>query len=264
MDLGLTEKIVVVSGGAGEAGSISHTLVQRLLEEHAIPVLLDLHPRGANRVQEIQKSGKQAHFIQADLTQPLACEEAISETLDTFGKIDVLINLAGGNDNVGLDASYEDFMASLKRNLVHFFLLAKFSLPSLKKGRGCILNIGSKVAVTGQGNTSGYAAAKAGVLGLTREWAVDLAPYQVRANALMISECWTPGYERWIKQFPDPEATLNKMNGLIPLGNRMTQPKEIADTALFLISDLASHITGQFVFVDGGYRHLDRAYGVFG
>ena len=177
MDLGLSNKIVVVSGGAGEAGSISHTLVEGLLEEGAVPVLLDRDARGESRVKEIIKRGQQAHFIQVDLTQADACEQAITDTLTTFGTIHVLINLAGGNDNVGLDASYEEFMESLKRNLVHFFLLAKYALPALKVNKGNILNIGSKVAVTGQGSTSGYAAAKAGVLGLTREWAVDLAPF---------------------------------------------------------------------------------------
>ena len=263
MDLGLSNKIVVVSGGAGAPGSISHTLIEGLLEEGAIPVLLDIDERGESRVQEIVGRGQKAHFIQVDLTQPEACERAISETLATFGTLHVLINLAGGNDNVGLEGSYEEFMGSLKRNLVHFFLLTKYALPALKTNQGSILNIGSKVAVTGQGGTSAYAAAKAGVLGLTREWAVDLAPFGVRANALMISECWTPGYESWINQFDDPEAKLNQMKSIIPLGNRMTQPEEVADAALYLISERASHITGQFVYVDGGYRHLDRAFGVF-
>jgi len=263
MDLGLTHKVIVVSGGAGVPGSISHTLVQGVLAEGGIPIIIDLHPRGKSQVEAMRREGHTAHFIQADLTDPNACQAAIAETLENYGHIDVLINLAGGNDNVGLSDTYEAFMASLKRNLVHFFLLAKYSLDSLKVRKGCILNIGSKVAVTGQGNTSGYAAAKAGVLGLTREWAVDLAPFEIRVNALMISECWTPGYEDWINQFEDAAEKVEKMRRLIPLGSRMTKPEEVRDAALYLISERSTHITGQFIYVDGGYRHLDRAYGVF-
>ena len=262
MDLGLQNKVVVISGGAGVEGSISHAIFKGLVTEQAIPVLLDTHPRGKDYVEKLRKEGKKALFIQSDLTDPHTCHQAIEETLKSLGRIDVLINLAGGNDNVGLDGTYEEFIASLHRNLVHFFLLAKHSLPSLKAHKGCILNIGSKVALTGQGNTSGYAAAKAGVLGLTREWAVDLAPFEIRVNALMISECWTPGYADWIDQFDDPKAKLKQIEDLIPLGKRMTQPLEIANTCLFLVSRAASHITGQFVFVDGGYRHLDRAVGI--
>ncbi|MEM6628959.1 MAG: SDR family oxidoreductase [Bacteroidota bacterium] len=261
MNLGLTDKIVILSGGAGVEGSISHAIFEGLIAEGAIPILLDTHPRGKSYIEQLQEKGGKGHFIQVDLTDPIQCKQAIEETIQEVGPVDVLINLAGGNDSVGLDASYEAFVASLHRNLIHFFLLAKHSLSSLKAQQGCILNIGSKVALTGQGNTSGYAAAKAGILGLTREWAVDLSQFDIRVNALIISECWTPGYESWINQFDDPKAKLKQIEDLIPLGRRMTRPKEIAHTALFLISTCASHITGQFVFVDGGYRHLDRALG---
>jgi len=118
--------------------------------------------------------------------------------------------------------------------------------------------------VTGQGNTSGYAAAKGGLLALTREWAVDLAKDGVRSNALVISECWTPGYDSWAKTQTDPKALVEAVKSRVPLEHRMTTPDEVANTALFLISDRASHITGQHIYVDGGYRHLDRAYGVIG
>jgi len=150
-------------------------------------------------------------------------------------------------------------MDSLKLNVVSYFLLVKYALPYLKESKGNILNIGSKVALTGQGGTSGYAAAKGGVLGLTREWAVDLIQYEIRSNAIIIAESYTPAYEDWIKTVPDGEAVLKKINKSIPLKGRMTQTEEIADTALFIISDRSSHTTGQFVFVDGGYVHLDRA-----
>ncbi len=119
--------------------------------------------------------------------------------------------------------------------------------------------MGSKVALTGQGGTSGYAASKGGVLALTREWAVDLIRHEVRVNALIIAESWTPAYENWINTLENPEQALAKIQRTIPYQNRMTTPEEIANTALFIVSDKSSHTTGQFVFVDGGYVHLDRA-----
>jgi L-fucose dehydrogenase len=137
--------------------------------------------------------------------------------------------------------------------------LTKYALPYLKESKGNILNIGSKVALTGQGGTSGYAAAKGGVLGLTREWAVDLIKFGIRSNALIIAESYTPAYEDWIKTLADGEATLAKINKSIPFEGRMTKTAELADTALFIISNRSSHTTGQFVFVDGGYVHLDRS-----
>ncbi len=262
MDLGLQDKIIVISGGAGAPGSISHAFVQGIVEEEGIPVMLDISDRGSKIVQDFDKQGIKSGFVHTDVTDPDSCQSAIAQVLDTFGHIDILINHAGGNDNIGLEGTYEEFMQSLKFNLVHFFLLTKYSLPSLKKRKGCILNIGSKVAITGQGNTSGYAAAKGGVLGLTREWAVDLIKHEIRVNALLISECWTPGYDGWIKKFHESDRKLQAIRDRVPLGKRMTTPKELANMVLFLISDKASHITGEYVFVDGGYVHLDRSLGI--
>ena len=137
--------------------------------------------------------------------------------------------------------------------------MTKYCLPYIIKAKGNILNIGSKVALTGQGGTSGYAASKGGVLGLTREWAVDLIKHNVRSNAIIIAESWTPAYDNWIKTLDDGAEKLKSIVKKIPLENRMTTPQEIADSCLFTISEKSSHTTGQFIFVDGGYVHLDRS-----
>ncbi len=186
-------------------------------------------------------------------------ENAVKKIVEKYGRIDAVINNVGVNDGAGLDATYEQFIDSLKLNVVSYFLLTKYALPYLKESKGNILNVGSKVALTGQGGTSGYAAAKGGVLGLTREWAVDLIKFGIRSNALIIAESYTPAYEDWIKTLEDGEATLAKINKSIPFESRMTKTVELADTALFIISERSSHTTGQFVFVDGGYVHLDRS-----
>ncbi|MFV0541526.1 MAG: SDR family oxidoreductase [Aestuariibaculum sp.] len=259
MDLHLKDKIVVVTGAAGIKGSIGETIVQTLASEGAIPVIVCRNDRGYGYEKDLQQRGIDAVFVKTDVTDPEQIEDAVKVIAKKYGRIDVLINNVGVNDGAGLDASIEDFMWSLKLNLVSFFAMAKYCLPYLKKSKGNILNIGSKVALTGQGGTSGYAAAKGGVLGLTREWAVDLINDKIRVNALIIAESWTPAYDNWIKTLENGEEKLKEIVKKIPFENRMTTPQEIADTCMFIISNKSSHTTGQMVFVDGGYVHLDRS-----
>ncbi|WP_017446732.1 SDR family oxidoreductase [Gayadomonas joobiniege] len=259
MDLKLKNKVVVVSGAAGLPGSIGQTMIASLADEGALPVLLCQSERGYQYEQDLKARGIDALFIQLDMCDPVAIENAVTQILNKYQRIDAVINNVGVNDGVGLDASYDEFMQSIKVNLASYFMLVKCALPALKESCGNILNIGSKVAMTGQGGTSGYAAAKGGVLGLTREWAVDLVQYQIRVNAILIAECWTPGYQQWLDGMPDGEQKRAQIENKIPLCNRMSTPQEIADTALFVLSERSSHTTGQFVHVDGGYVHLDRA-----
>jgi L-fucose dehydrogenase len=120
----------------------------------------------------------------------------VSAVLEKFGRIEGLVNNAGVNDGVGLEqGDYEKFIESLHKNLVHYYLMAQFALPELKRSKGPIVNISSKTAETGQGNTSAYAAANGGRNALTREWAVELLKYGIRVNAIVVAECWTPLYE---------------------------------------------------------------------
>jgi L-fucose dehydrogenase len=259
MDLNLRGKVVVLSGGAGKEGSIGETLLRRLTKEGAFTAVLDISERGVGYVEKINKNKGNALFCQTDVTNPEQVQKALDAISKKYGRVDAVINNVGFNDGVGLNASYEQFMDSLKLNLCSYFLVVKYALPFLKRSKGNILNIGSKVAMTGQGGTSGYAAAKGGVLGLTREWAVDLLRDGIRSNAIIIAESWTPMYEDWINTLENGEKKLKHILKKIPLENRMTTPDEIADMSLFTISERSSHITGQFIFVDGGYVHLDRA-----
>ena len=259
MDLGLKNKVVVVTGAAGIKGSIGETIVQALADEGAIPVIVCRNDRGIGYEKELQERGINASFYKTDLSDTKQIKEAAQKIGEKYGRVDALINNVGVNDGAGLDSSIDDFMYSLKLNMVSFFAMTKYCLPYLKKVKGNILNIGSKVALTGQGGTSGYAASKGGVLGLTREWAVDLIKDGIRSNAIIIAESWTPAYDNWIKTLDDGEEKLKAIVKKIPLENRMTTPQEIADTCLFVVSEKSSHTTGQFVFVDGGYVHLDRA-----
>ena len=156
-------------------------------------------------------------------------------------------------------AVMKKFMVSLHKNLVHYYLMAHFALPFLKKSKGSIVNITSKTAETGQGNTSAYAAANGGRNALTREWAVELLKYGIRVNAVVVAECFTPLYQSWIQTFDDPQKKLHEITDKIPLEKRMTTAQELANSVAFLLSERSSHTTGQLIHVDGGYVHLDRA-----
>ena len=259
MDLNLKGKVVVITGAAGIRGSIGETILQKLADEGAIPAIIDRNKRGFEYVAELQKRGIDAMFCQTDVTYPEEIKKSIEAIAKKYSRIDVVINNVGVNDGVGLDATYEEFISSLKLNMVSYFLVVKYALPLLKKSKGNILNIGSKVGLTGQGGTSGYAASKGGVLGLTREWAVDLIKFGIRSNAIIIAESWTPAYDAWIKTLENGEEKLKSIVKKIPFENRMTTPEEIANSCLFTISNLSSHTTGQFITVDGGYVHLDRS-----
>jgi L-fucose dehydrogenase len=170
------------------------------------------------------------------------------------------VNNAGVNDGVGLEkGSYDAFLESLHKNLVHYYLLAHHALPCLIQSKGAIVNIGSKTAETGQGNTSAYAAANGGRNAMTREWAVELLKYGIRVNAVIVAECYTPLYQRWLQTLPNPDQRLKEITAKIPLQQRMTTPEEIGNSVAFLLSDCSSHTTGQLLHVDGGYVHLDRA-----
>ena len=259
MDLQLKDKVVLITGGAK---GIGEAIARGCVREGAIPFFADKDVEAGERLQsEFLSAGAKCSFHCADVLPPENCKALVEQTLRDFGRLDVLVNNVGANDNVGLEnGSPEKYVSSLRLNLFHYYNMAHYALPALKKTQGgCILNIASKVAVTGQGGTSGYTSAKGAILSLTRDWAAELLPCGIRVNALVPAEVITPLYKQWVSTFPNPEEKLAHIVSKIPLGKRMTQPHEIAAMVLFLISPQASHITGQHVFVDGGYTHLDRA-----
>lgn len=258
MDLQLEGKIIIVSGGAKGIGL---GIAKQLAAEKAIPVIIGRNEKdNIASIGDLKKENHEAYHVVAELTDPQECKKAIDTVIKNFGRIDGLVNNAGLNDGVGLEnGDYESFVKSLHRNVVHYYLLAHHALQHLKKSKGTILNITSKTGETGQGGTSGYAASNGGRNALTREWAVELLKYDIRVNAIVVAESWTPQYENWITTLPDPENALKKITSKIPFGNRMTTVEEIANMAAFLLSSVSSHTTGQIIHVDGGYVHLDRA-----
>lgn len=259
MDLGLRDKVIIVTGGGAGIGA---GITRACLAEGARVVVLSRPSHNVLEfMEEVGAAGAPCEMIEIHLEDTGRCKEAIAEVEERYGSIYGLVNNAGVNDGVGLaSGSVEKFLESINKNLTHYYALAHYALPALKKSQGAIVNISSKVALTGQGNTSGYAASKGAQLALTREWAAELLPFNIRVNAVLPAEVMTPLYRRWLDTLGDPEAKLKEITSKIPLGHRMTLDSEIAAATVFLLSPTQSaHTTGQHLIVDGGYVHLDRA-----
>lgn len=261
MDLHMKDKVVIVTGGFK---GIGRAISLELAREGAIPVVINRDDDARVTFDKaIEEYTDDYEVYTMDLNETDRIAPVVEEVYAKYGHVDGIVNNAGVNDNKDLETTdWRDFEKSLHGNLTHYYELVHAACPHLKESRGAVINISSKTALTGQGKTSAYAAAKGAILGLTREWAAALAPDEVRVNAIVVAECWTPLYAKWITTFgseQEQKERLSQITDRIPLGHRMTTPEEIADTTVFLLSDRASHTTGQWVFVDGGYVHLDRA-----
>lgn len=258
MDLGLKDHVVVVTGGGA---GIGEAITRACLAEEARVVVVSRFSGNVKRFEaEMQAAKSRCEFVEAHLEDPEQCRRAVEIVKERYGRIDGLVNNAGVNDRVGLESgSPEEFTASLRKNLLHYYAMAHYALPLLKESKGSIVNISSKVALTGQGGTSAYAAAKGAQLALTREWAAELLPFGIRVNCVLPAEVMTPLYRQWVNAQADPEAALKKITASIPLGHRMTEAAEIAAMTVFLLSPTQSgHTTAQQIVIDGGYVHLDR------
>ncbi|MDT2058739.1 MAG: SDR family NAD(P)-dependent oxidoreductase, partial [Planktomarina sp.] len=225
MELGLKDKVILVTGGAS---GIGQEIVKKLQDLAAIPIVIDRVKKVEAKWGQDSSIIPEPQWITVDLVEEDPCRKAVGQIIDQFGRIDGLVNNAGMNDGVGLTSSLDQFRSSIEANLIHYFTMAHLCFEALKKNKGTIVNIGSKVSFTGQGCTSGYAASKGGITSLTREWAVDLAAFGVRVNAVIPGEIMTPMYDHWLRSFESPHGKLQAIATNIPLEKRMATSAEVA------------------------------------
>jgi len=257
MDLYLKNKVVIVTGGTK---GIGEGIVRSLADENATVVFVNRPGvEGPAIEQELKQQGKEVLFLPAELSDIAECKKIIDTTVERYGNIYCIINNAGGNNGVNLLEPPEIFIEGMLVNLIHYYALVHYAHDYLIKSRGNVVNIGSHVSITGQGQTSAYVAAKGAIDGLTREWAAYFCDKGVRVNCVVPGSVWTNSYVKWAATFPDPEAKRRMAEQRIPFGRRMTTVQELADLVVFVASERASHLTGEIIVCDGGYSRLDRA-----
>ena len=245
----LKDRIAIITGAASGLGE---ACARRFAEEGALVVIADISEENGLRTSEsIQRS----NFIQVDVTSPESVEAMVADTLEKFGRVDILMNNAGidGEQAAITDCSIENWRQVMDINLNGVFYGLKYGLiPMVKQKSGVILNMSSLAGLTGLSNISPYGASKAGVVQLTRVAAVENAAFGIRVNALCPGVARTALLEHFIETSGAAEdlreffETMNPLPGLISL-------ECIAASALFLVSDDAAFITGLALPVDGGF-----------
>lgn len=234
MNLQLQSRVILVTGGAS---GISEAIVQSLAAEKAIPCILgDDKENGKRLTEQLRPLRSEAYFFQLDLSDPEACEYTIHQVAAQLGRIDGIVNNAGIDDDTGLTkGDHHRFLQSLKNNVGHYYSISRAALPALKRSGGSIVNIISRTAFTGQGNTSGYTAVNCARSGLVAGLADEMKPCHIRVNGIVVAE------------------------SRASLGKRCTTPHEVANMTAFLLSPVSAAINRQSIFVDGGYVHPGRS-----
>jgi len=245
MDLGLKDKVAIVTGGAR---GIGRAIALRLAEEGAhvaIADILDATPV----VEEIKKMGREALYVKTDITDPEQVKNFVQKVLEKFGKIDILINNAGiTRDALIHKMTKEDWDKVIDVNLTGAFNMIKAVVNHfIERKQGKIINISSVVGQRGNIGQANYAASKAGLIGLTKALALELARYgEINVNAV------APGFVKTAMTEKIPEKIKKMFIDMIPF-HRFAEPEEIADVVVFLASDRARYITGQVIGVNGGF-----------
>lgn len=242
--------VALVTGGGGEIGG---AIAVKLAGEGAKILVADIDPGKAEATaQKIQNSGGEAFWTSGDIADPEVAQRAVSETVKHFDKLSILVNTAATitNDGRAEDISLEAWNNALRVNLTGVFLMTKYAMPEMRKsGDGRVLNITSQLGQIGVPRRSPYTTTKAALMQFTRSLAVDYAEFNIRANTL------SPGgidTERRMRRFSNREEA-RKARGPLYLLGRLGTVDEVANGALFLVSDDSSFVTGTDLLCDGGY-----------
>jgi len=253
------ENRVAIITGAGSG--IGRAAAQLFAKEGARIVVADLdRDRGEETVQNIRAKGGQSIFVYADVTKSSLVESAVSEAISEFGRVDILYNSAGVDifvinpkaDGTVVGTREEDWDRLLDINLKGTFLFCKYAIPHMmKQRRGVVINMGSEYGIVGGLTSAAYCASKGGVVLLTKQMALDYAPYNIRVNCICPCNVDTPLMEKGLATSEDPQAMRRTWEKIMPL-RRFSKPEEIAAGALYLASDDASFVTGTVLSIDGG------------
>jgi NAD(P)-dependent dehydrogenase (short-subunit alcohol dehydrogenase family) len=251
----LKGKIAAITGAATGLGEATALL---FAEEGAHVVVADFDDAGGERaVSEIRKKGAEALFVHADISKESDARGIAEEAVRVFGGIDVLVNNAAVFVLKGFDATVAEWQRSLGINVIGTALVTKYVAEVMKKnGRGAIVNLSSVSAWIAQSNMFAYSSTKAAILQMTRNMAMDLAPYGIRVNAVCPGTIMTAAVRRYMQERGMTLDQLNAEEGAKTLLKRVGQQREVANAILFLASDDASYITGTHLMVDGGYTAI--------
>ena len=198
----------------------------------------------------IRDAGGEAVFIQADVAKPADCELLVGKTVEEYGRLDYACNNAGigGEQNLTADYSVEGWQKVIAVNLSGVFYCMKYEIPEmLKAGKGAIVNMASILGQVGFAGSPAYVAAKHGVVGLTKNAALEYAPKCIRINSIGPAFIHTP----MIAALEESQDAFNALVSLHPMG-RLGKPEEVAERVIWLSSDQASFVTGAYIAVDGG------------
>jgi 3-oxoacyl-[acyl-carrier protein] reductase len=246
MGMRLSGKVALVTGSAR---GIGRSIAGLFCAEGATVVVNDVGSDAGARetLAALEAAGGKGSVEMFDVSDAAKVDAGVKNILEAHGRIDVLVNNAGiTRDNLLLRLSEEDFDAVLRVNLKGTYLLTRVVTRHMMKQRsGRVVNISSVVGMMGNAGQSNYAAAKAGIIGFTKATARELASRNITVNAI------APGFIRTAMTAALPEAVQKAFLAQIPLG-RFAEPREVAELALFLVSDASSYITGQVVGINGG------------
>jgi NAD(P)-dependent dehydrogenase (short-subunit alcohol dehydrogenase family) len=247
----LAGKVALVTGGAQ---GIGRAIVLKLAQEGARVTFLDREEAAGVAAAREEGGGEAAvAFLRADVTREREVAAAVGEVVQREGRLDVLVNNAGVNAYFDAAAMTEaEWDAVFAVDLKGAWLCAKHALPAMKRAPGgSIVNIASIHANLTIAGMFPYAAAKSGLVGLTRSLALDYAPFNIRVNAVLPGWTRTRLVEEWFRKQPDPAEAERQVLAVHPLG-RLSTPMEVANLVAFVASDEASAITGAALAVDGG------------
>lgn len=243
------EKVVLVTGG--EMG-IGKAIAQAFASMGARVVIVGINSE-AGMAAASDISGE-VHFIRADVSNPEEVKALPGQVKEVFGPVDILVNNAGiYTKGDVISTSYQDWQKILDVNLNGVFLVSKYvSEQMVNHKQGVIINVASEAGIAAIGNQVAYNVSKAAVISLTKCLAVDLAPYNIRANAICPGTTMTPLVQTALDKAEDPQKALRQLESSRPL-NRLGKPEEIASAVLALASDNLGYATGAVLSIDGGY-----------